>query len=502
MTVDVLIYVRGMVVPIRRRAGIRRLGAMILASVLAGCDGPGPSAFVTVGPDGFTLAGRPYFPLTVNYGLSIRMMGEDLWPCPSPAYREHEVHPPTREGDLRDLRADMALIKEMGFNSVRLGFGAHRDPEGCILAVSDWSFDTITCLSDGGRYERYLQALDTAMDAVADAGLKAVVLLEIDPDEKHTEEHFIRIAEHFKQDPTILAYDLFNEPLYFDEAHRPKSEVRRITRHWRAIMSEHAPDQLYTIGLVGLREVFSWDPAVIDADFLSFHPYEHEPGQVLSEMHWYREHVKLPWIIGETGVPADNDSVPYEEQSTFARSTMQQALACGAAGYSWWQYKDVSWAKFHSNFMGVLARGGTTRTATGDHQVEGIRKPVWEVFRSFDANRTAGDCERPDNYFNYSQHSTARITGRVVDEERRPVEGGVVLGWNNDWTRSYVTVSKPDGSFDLRGDFHFHHWMASAPEWSMVRGDLFPTEYRTDRSGIPTFFLGELMLEREDPAAP
>lgn len=483
------------------RAGTgRRVGQGVIAlmsiAAIAGCTRQAPASFVTLSDEGFSLEGRAYFPLTVNYGLHVRMMGDELWPCPSPAYREHLVHPPTREGDLRDLRADMEMIREMGFNSVRLGFGAHTGPEGCVLTTSEWSYDTFTCLINEQRYATYLKALDEAMAAVSEAGLKAVVMVQIDPERSFTEEHFIRIAEHFKADPTILAYDLFNEPLYFDEAHRPKVDVRRITRRWRAIMNEHAPDQLYTIGLVGLREVFAWDPAVIDADFFSFHPYEHEPGQVLSEMHWYNEHVDRPWIIGETGVPADNDSIPYDEQAEFARATIRQALACGAAGYSWWQYKDVGWAKFHSNFMGLLAHGGTTITARGGRTVEGAPKPVVEVFKAFDPDRAVGRCERPANYFNYSGHGTARIIGRLVDEEHRPIEGGAVLGWNESWRSSYVTVSKDDGSFDLRGDFHFHHWMASSSGWSMVRGDMQPNAYRTDGSGIPTYDLGAIVLDR------
>lgn len=158
-----------------------------------------------------------------------------------------------------------------------------------------------------------------------------------------------------------MAYDLFNEPLYFDVPHhRPKEEVHEVVKRWRQLVRKHAPHQLVTIGLVGVPEVFAWDPAILDVDFISFHPYEYEPDQVRNEIHWYGQHVEKPWIVGETAIPADNDSVPYADQLEFARKTLAQTVACGGIGYSWWQFKDVHWGKFHADHMGVVNREGWT----------------------------------------------------------------------------------------------------------------------------------------------
>ncbi|HRT53150.1 MAG TPA: hypothetical protein P5291_03655, partial [Flavobacteriales bacterium] len=62
-------------------------------------------------------------------------------------------------------------------------------------------------------------------------------------------------------------------------------------------------------------------------------------------------------------------------------------------------------------------------------------------------------------------------------------------------TRSYYTKSKADGSFELFGDFRFHHWMASATRCSMVRGDCDPNAFYTGADSIPAYYLGELTLE-------
>jgi hypothetical protein len=137
----------------------------------------------------------------------------------------------------------------------------------------------------------------------------------------------------------------------------------------------------------GVPEVFAWDPNILDVDFISFHPYEYQPEQVRNELRWYGEHVDKPWIIGETSLPADNDSVPYTDQLEFARKTLAQARACGAVGYTWWQFQDVGWGRFHSDYMGVLDRTGETRVADGLPVVHGTVKPVAEAFREFRAGR-------------------------------------------------------------------------------------------------------------------
>jgi hypothetical protein len=199
-------------------------------------------------------------------------------------------------------------------------------------------------------------------------------------------------------------------------------------------------------------------------------------------------------------LPADNDSVPYADQLAFARQTLAQTKACGGIGYSWWQFKDVRWGRFHSDYMGVLSQEGTTAVSTGLPIVDGTVKPVVEAFREFVPNASAGTCEKPSTYYNFSSLHGARLTGKLLDRERKPIEGGVVLAWNEHWTRSYYTTSKADGSFELYGDFRFHHWMVSATRYSMERGDCAPNAFLTGKDGVPTYFLGELELQHVDYA--
>lgn len=399
------------------------------------------------------------------------------------------------------LKADMDLIKEMGFNSVRIvGLGELAVGEKRVKITQgpdvNASTDVSAAISDEEKGKRYLDAIAELLDIINKAELKSILLFYVKPDVKASEDRMIKVVSRFKNDTSIMAYDLFNEPLYFDTLQRDKQDVYVITSRWRSIIKNYAPNQLYTIGLEGIREVFEWDPNILDVDFISMHPYEYEPEQVRNELYWYGKYVDKPWMIGETALPADNDSITYEEQKKFAYKTLRQTYNCGAIGYSWWQYKDVGWGSYHADFLGVVNRKGETKTKKENVVIKGTPKPVAKEFKNFDPASKKDSCLCLSNYYNYSQHKSCRIIGTLTDKNNNPIEGGVILGWNQNWTNSYHTITKADGSFELLGDFPFYHWMASATRYSMVRGELSPDSARVTNKSIPTLNIGKLKVQR------
>ncbi len=458
------------------------------------------SRFITIDQHGFRLNGKPFFPLAVNYIATLRAHGDSLWISPSLDYTSHVPSMPNdRRSDLLALKADMELIHDMGFNIVRIvGFTdlLYERDSALIMGRNTLHADTTVWLGKEGAYHTYLNAIGELLATVRDAGLHAIILTQVRPGRPLTEEHFARIADRFVNDTTILAYDLFNEPLYFDRPERPKREAWDILQHWRALFDRHAPNQLYTLGLTGIRETFEFDPNMLGVDFISFHPYEYEPEQVRNEMRWYHNNVDVPWIIGETSIPADNDSVPYEDQRLFAQKTLLQSRACGAMGYSWWQYQDVKWNRFHADYMGVVNRQGRTRTTKSGLQVKGTVKPMAEAIKHFDPWANAGECLCLPNYLNYSNNNVSMITGRLVDADGHPINEGTIIAWNEFWTSSFHTTSRADGRFEVRGPFYFNHWMTSATRWSMERGDCSPNAFRRGADGIPVYELGDIVLER------
>jgi hypothetical protein len=352
-------------------------------------------------------------------------------------------------------------------------------------------------LYDVHGYQRYFDALSQLFKEIHDAGLKVILLIRMRPDVKTTEIHAAKLARYFRNDATIFAYDLFNEPLYFDRKDRKKKEVFEISKRWYKSLKKNAPLQLVTIGLEGIREVHEWDPDILSVDFISLHPYEYEPEQVRNEIYWYGKYITKPWIIGETAIPADDDSVSYEEQKRFAHKTLRQTIHCGSAGFSWWQYKDVDWRRFHPSFMGVVNRKGITKTEKDGLPVRGTIKPTALEFANVVTSVQSDSCLCLSNYYNYTYNHSFRITGHLIDEKtKQPVEGGVVLGWNQWWSHSYHTITKADGSFELTSDYPFYHWIASATMYSMVRGDVNPDSARTDTGKIPTVNIGNLKVKK------
>lgn len=459
--------------------------------------------FVSLRDKKFYLDDKEFYPVALNYMVSLQSNEVDLWPCAYTGYNPGFVNRyTTKDSCLMQLKSDMDLIKSLGFNTVRLvAIGEEtvnkKTGEVSIGARVGNKYNISFKLGNEEDYNKYLGALNDLFKVVESAGLKIVFLTRMSGDSNYADDHLRKLASRFVDNPTILAYDLFNEPLYFDSLERNKKDVFEIVKRWNKTLKMYAPKQLSTIGLEGIREVFEWDPNILDVDFLSFHPYEYEREQVRNEMYWYGKYVKKPWMIGETAIPADNDSVSYQEQKEFAIKTLKQTKACGGIGYSWWQYKDVEWFSFHANYMGVLSLKGETSSSKNDIAITGTVKPVADAFKNYKPLE-GEDAVCLPNYYNYSQHKnkTFRIVGRILNENGDPIEGGVVLAWNQWWSHSYHTITRSDGSFELLSDYPFYHWMASATEYTMVRGEVLPDTAQTLGNNLPTIHLGDLSIEK------
>lgn len=460
-------------------------------------------SFVQLKNEHFYVDGNKFYPVVLNYIATPQINDHnEIWISPTNDYAiDFAKRTHSKEYDHSKLKADMELIKEMGFNTVRIvGVGDPNLDDAKKLhriSIGVYNKDNVhssLMLADNNNYQKYLTALEELFDIVEGAGLKLIFLVRITPGLDFTQEHFIKIAEHFKENTTLLAYDLFNEPLYFDDPNREKYDAYKFVKKWKQLQKVHAPNHLITIGLEGIREVFCWDPNILSVDFISYHPYEYEPEQVRNELYWYGKYTKKPWIVGETAVPSNNDSVKYSEQQHFAAKTIKQAYNCGAAGYSWWQYKDVAWQKYHASYMGVVNRQGQTITGKNKYIIDGSVKPVADEFRNFTYSKDT--CHCLDNYYNYSRNNKFRISGKITNEKDAPIEGAVVLAWNQWWSHSYHTVTKADGNFELYSDYPFYHWMASASMYSKVRDDINPDTARTAPDGIPTIHLGTLKIEK------
>ena len=276
------------------------------------------------------------------------------------------------------------------------------------------------------------------------------------------------LLRHLADLPALWAYDFFNEPLYFDpDPDRDKLEAVRIVAEWRHWVRSYAPHQLFTVATAEPIEVFEWDPSMLPVDFVEMHTYH--PLRVKSEMWWYSHYCGKPWMIGETGLPADNDSVPYRWQSRFLMETMLWAKQLGAVGYGWWEFQDChDGVNFEAQYTGL-------------RNSQGQRKPaVFALKKALDhCSEANANCQQPVNYNNMLAYSNIRVTGRVIDKDSgHPVEGAVVRGWNDDWSVGMNTFSDRQGRFTLYSNDYNVHFEISAPGMSRQKFDKRDVKYQ------------------------
>ncbi len=379
---------------------------------------PAPG-FVSLQDGHFAVDGEPWFPLMLNYKAFIK--GDSV--APAPWYTGH-------------LRENFDTIAAWGFNAVRV-----------CLDVLDEDGDTAAMFA---ATRRMVQLADSA-------GLRVMLLIK-PPFDGQWHDYAIGLMHRLADLPALWAYDLMNEPLYFDPAeNRRKDGAVSVVAGWRKMVREHAPHQLFTVALSEPIEVFRWDPSLLPVDFLEIHTYH--PLRVQSEMWWYSHYTGKPWMIGETGLPADNRSVGYDDQVRFMRETYDYARDLGAIGYGWWEFTDYpDGVNFEAQYTGL-------------RDIHGQRKPAAALVALLDSGYTASAPEFPSNYYNMLAYRNVAVTGTVTDRKGRPIEGAVVRGWNEWWGIGMNTYTDAEGRFRLVSNDICVHFEVSAPGFSRLKFD-------------------------------
>lgn len=398
---------------------------------------PAPG-FVAIEGDHFVVDGELWFPKMLNYKCFFAESDGTLAVVPAPWYT----------GD--NMRAHFDTIAAWGFNAVRL----------CL--DGDWR-DGDTAAMRRATRRAVLQA--------ESAGLRVMLLIH-PPLDTYWTEYTKGLLRSLADLPALWAYDFMNEPLYFDPApQRDKMKAHRIVSKWRDMVRRNAPHQLFTIGFAEPIEVFEWDPSLLPVDFVEVHTYH--PLRVQAEMWWYSHYCGKPWMVGETGLPADGDSVPYGAQEAFMFWTYRYATLRGAAGYGWWEFQDCpDGVNFEAQYTGLRDSIGRA-------------KPAADFFRHWICLGVALDEDYlpPVNYGNMLAYRNLAVVGRVVDDDGLPIDGAVVRGWNDDWSVGMNTFSDSTGRFRLVSNDICTHFEVSAPGCSKVKFDW--RKSGIDASGLP-----------------
>lgn len=430
------------------------------------------SDFVCIEGDHFKIAQDTFFPLMLNYHVSFQSQGNCFIVAPYISYDScGYADAVSKRAVKKQLSSHFGLIRHLGFNTVRICFDhIGRDETGRCYYSADRNF----YLDQKKDRKAIFRGVKRLLDIAEAQGLRVMLLLKPPLKEDIDLQLFTKeLLEYFKNDATLFAYDFMNEPLYFDPCEdRKKTEAFAIVQQWKQLMVENAPKQLFTIGFAEPIEVFEWDCADLPVDFVEMHTYH--PLRVPSEIYWYSRYCGKPWMIGETGLPADNDSITYEEQAQFVKEAYQLTRDAGGCGFGLWEYQEHNGGTYEASYTGLLRHGGQTHYTTRNSKctVKGTLKPAAHVIATLEKNYRPRPSERPVNYYNMLGYKNIRIKGRIVDTlTGKGIEGAVIRGWNDNWSVGMNTYSDENGNFELYCNDPCNHFEISAAGYTKIKFD-------------------------------
>ncbi len=448
--------------------------------------------FIQIKDQQFYLNDQPHFIYMLNYVINLREVGGEVLFGATVEYENKEGYDSKTPEEVRsELNKHFKLIAEMGFNTVRVVGVQKLDytslEPNLAMRISQQTDEgsTFQTYNVTENMDKVIKAIEPVIEAAKTNDLKVMILLPRPNLKKEFNRQrlaYIKaILQNYSEESTVFAYDFFNEPLYFDNSEYPinerkytaKKEANTKTRYWKKLMGKYAPNQLSTIGTAEPIEAFHWDPSMLEVDFLSFHTYN--PLRVKNEIYWYAKNINKPWMVGETGLPTDNDSIPYIAKKKFIKESLQQVVDCGGAGYGLWQFQDVAWDNFEHNFLGMLNHdGGVTYTQDGDSILGSLKDPDLPYFPK---EMVKGDCNCDINYYNMLGYQNYMLEGKIVDEKNQPIEDAVIRAWSKEWI-GVNTFTQPDGTFKLYSNTPMVHFSISATGRELLKFDDEELEYK------------------------
>ncbi len=417
-----------------------------------------------------------YYPKTVNYAVRIRHdCTNTTYQYIAPAWN-YDLDPYCYECFSADacstaIVEDFRFIKDsLGCNSIRLTglkIGAYqysindikywsngafyitenKDSPQCYPMVCYWPLNS----THTDNIERYLQQLDVVMNIANNMDIKILFLVGGDKiyekeNQANADFKFVLpiIAERYKNQSALFAYDFFNEPLQnalignSADKWGAKCTICQVVDEWNEIVKTRTHYQYTTIGLEYSLEVFYWDPGILNLDFFAFHvyPYFHTtvPTKAAferpkSEMAWMERALIKPWMIGEVGFSAspsdeiDCDDGTILEQEDYIEQYLRQCKVCAGSGFMWWDYQDHRY-----NEIDPEKADDCRGWYYGLRDKHENSKLAGKKYGSINPFSIIGDCEISEFYFNQGDYNNSmnRIQGLVVDKYGKPIENAVI----------------------------------------------------------------------------
>ncbi|MCF8370728.1 MAG: cellulase family glycosylhydrolase [Bacteroidales bacterium] len=445
--------------------------------------------FVELYGDEFRIEGEPFYPVVLNFSSGIiynsSVSNTDFFSTPAFSYGQTNNCECNSEISCNaDWITHLNKVKEMGFNTIRIGKpGPYIKPN-----PSTGALDLSLVATDVNNYSSHLwydisftdyyhqnnqklyNVLLNILDLAQTAGLKVIYLVHDGYDDSTGEEYYASydytvaanwasylglLATALANHPALLGYDLINEPLQgsmhmqgVSNAPWTKEDCCNFVSMWCDAIKQNDPNHLVTFGGHGKRDLWYYDIGCLKLDFYSIHLYpvprfyndEVMMSARLNQLYWMNKVSTIPWIIGETGYSSDDNVVnlpvalydyPYmygdeDHQKDYAVASLEYCQNCGS-GYSWWMYQNVHWYSesdpiaAHQNYFGLLRFGNNSPTWDTNE------KDCVEAFRNFaESPPEKQPCTEPPYFYETFQPNTNTIYGYIKDHNLENVKHALV----------------------------------------------------------------------------
>ncbi|MDF1671988.1 MAG: cellulase family glycosylhydrolase [Vicingaceae bacterium] len=380
------------------------------------------------------------------------------------------------------IKSHFKTIKEMGFNTIRITGFAATDFFKDEVGFHSWSKINMSNSTEGNKniVNGIIPLIKTVLSYAEESGLRVVLLISAIEDQPDNQLNlYSKLAQGLKNEKALMAYDIYNEPLYFDRGNYTKKQTKAFVESYSSTIKKEAPNHLTTIGLSHYKIVHEWDPELMAVDFLSFHIYPYGSKNLNnlerfdSKLYWINKNITKPWIIGETGLNTAENCVPlnlscgnYSDQLFFMSYSLNKSRSAGSSGYSWWCFQDLKFppkkieGTCSVSDYGLLNRKDTFfLTSNGDTILGELKHNIktlpFEKFVNDHPYKSKywDDIAKPNDsiYYNIDYlPNHKKAVGKIINEKRAPVQGAIITLHNPASNSTYSTFTKPDGSFELK----------------------------------------------------
>ncbi len=239
-------------------------------------------------------------------------------------------------------RADIIYLKSLGVNSIRLPFNYRLFTDEEYLGGSgiQRAFSIVDSLVSWCKQTNIYLLLDMHCAPGGQTGDNIddsygyPFLFEDEAAQALTVSIWRQIAEHFRNEPVIMGYDLLNEPIppFFDTGFlNPKLEplYKKITKAIREVDKKH----MIFIGGAQWDSNFDVFGKPFDDNLVyTFHKYWTSPvRQVIEPYINFRNRYHVPIYCGETGENTDDWNARF-----------RQMLDSNSIGWHFWPYKKMN----------------------------------------------------------------------------------------------------------------------------------------------------------------